>query len=218
MASRKRFDLGVLMVHGIGTQSSGDILIGWGDEILNGIRHATHNRVRPTVDRGSISSSDDDARAQMEVRLGDGERWLFAEGWWAQSFRAPTYRQLVSWGFRALPWALAIRVAQRHWQAEKGTAAERFLESFRAIGLLFVALCLSPIFILMLTLTLLLGLLPIPQVRSIILAVQSTLTATVGDSLAFVESPVRAGVMRTRILDGLEYVKGMCERTIVIAH
>ena len=36
--SRKRFDLGVLLVHGIGTQSSGEILIGWGDEILNTIR------------------------------------------------------------------------------------------------------------------------------------------------------------------------------------
>src|SRR5437667_10380186 len=159
--SRKRFDLGVLLVHGIGTQASGEILIGWGDEILNAIRRATGDAIRPMVERGTIPS-DDDARAQMEVRMGDGERWLFAEGWWAQSFRAPTYRELVSWGFRALPWALAIRVAQRYWQAKEGTAGERFLESCRACGLLFLALSLSPIFILVLTLTLLLGLLPIP--------------------------------------------------------
>jgi hypothetical protein len=213
----KRFDLGVLLVHGIGTQSSGDLLIGWGDEILNGIRLATGDKVRPTVERGSIPA-DDDARAEMEVRLGDSERWLFAEGWWAQSFRAPTYRELVSWGFRALPWALAIRVAQRHWQAKKQTELEKVLENCRALGVLLIALTLSPIFILVLAFTLLLGLLPIPQLREIILTVQSTLTSTVGDSLAFVESPVRAGLIRTRILEGLAHVTDVCERTIVIAH
>ena len=205
------------MVHGIGTQSSGDLLIGWGDEILNGIRRATNDKVCPTVERGAIPA-DDDARAEMEVRLGDNERWLFAEGWWAQSFRAPTYRELVSWGFRALPWALAIRVAQRHWQAKKQTELEKVLENCRALGVLLIALALSPIFILVLAFTLLLGLLPIPQLREIILTVQSTLTSTVGDSLAFVESPVRAGLIRTRILEGLAYVTGVCERTIVIAH
>ena len=47
---------------------------------------------------------------------------------------------------------------------------------------------------------------------------QSALTATVGDSLAFVESPVRAGLIRTRILDGLDDLKRKCKRTIVVAH
>ncbi|HSE59692.1 MAG TPA: hypothetical protein VLA99_13395 [Nitrospiraceae bacterium] len=47
---------------------------------------------------------------------------------------------------------------------------------------------------------------------------QSILTATVGDSLAFIESPVRAALIKTRILDGLRRIKQLCEQTVIIAH
>jgi hypothetical protein len=67
-------------------------------------------------------------------------------------------------------------------------------------------------------LALVLGLLPIPQLRTLILAAQRTLAATVGDSLAFVESPVRAALIRTRVLNGIERLNQRCERTIIIAH
>jgi hypothetical protein len=217
----KRFDLGVLLVHGIGAQSSGDTLTRWGDDILQAIAPATKSQVSATVERASIPPPSDSRCAQMVVRLdseGGTERWLFAEGWWAQSFSAPTYRELVSWSFRALPWGLAIRVAQRHWQAAADPSRGSRLEFLKAFGLLFAALALSPLFILLLSLTLLLGLIPIPQLRSIILLIQSTLTATVGDSLAFVESPVRSALIRTRILEGLKHLTRLCNRTIVIAH
>jgi hypothetical protein len=67
-------------------------------------------------------------------------------------------------------------------------------------------------------LTLVLGLLPIPQLRSLVLTTQTVLIQTVGDSLAFVESPLRAALIRGRILEGLERVKGRCERTVIVAH
>jgi hypothetical protein len=70
----------------------------------------------------------------------------------------------------------------------------------------------------LLGLTLLLGLLPIPQVRSLILLTQSTLTATVGDSLAFVESPVRAALIRECILEGQTRLKQLCKYTVIVAH
>jgi hypothetical protein len=73
-------------------------------------------------------------------------------------------------------------------------------------------------FILLLMFALLLGLLPIPKLRAQILAVQGTLAATVGDSLAFVESPLRAALIRTRVLDRLKRLKQRCERTIIVAH
>jgi formylglycine-generating enzyme required for sulfatase activity len=74
------------------------------------------------------------------------------------------------------------------------------------------------VLITVLGLTLLLGLLPIPQIRTLALAVQSTLTATVGDSFAFVESPIRAALIRECILDGLERLKPLCVHTVVVAH
>src|SRR5262249_55520095 len=51
-----------------------------------------------------------------------------------------------------------------------------------------------------------------------VLAVQSTLTATVGDSFAFVESPIRAALIRECILDGLKRLKPLCVHTVVVAH
>src|SRR5262249_36436100 len=75
-----------------------------------------------------------------------------------------------------------------------------------------------PLVIVGLALLLVLGLLPIPQLRSWIVAAQSALTATIGDSLAFVESPLRAGLIRTRTRESLVDLKAVCERTIVVAH
>ena len=50
------------------------------------------------------------------------------------------------------------------------------------------------------------------------LTTQTMLVGTVGDSLAFVESPLRAALIRARILEGLERLKGRCERTVIVAH
>jgi hypothetical protein len=47
---------------------------------------------------------------------------------------------------------------------------------------------------------------------------QSKLTLTVGDSLAFLESPIRAALVRSRILNALQSLKTRCDSTIVVAH
>jgi hypothetical protein len=104
----------------------------------------------------------------------------------------------LAWAIRHLVVALAPRV--------------------EAVFLLIVALALTPVLITVLGLTLLLGLVPIPQIRTLVLAVQSTLTATVGDSFAFVESPIRAALIRECILDGLKRLKPLCVHTVVVAH
>ena len=46
-----KFELGVLLVHGIGAQRSGDTLVRWGDVLLKAIRRATRNKVVVTVER-----------------------------------------------------------------------------------------------------------------------------------------------------------------------
>ena len=51
------------------------------------------------------------------------------------------------------------------------------------------------------------GPVPIPELRSLILATQTTLIGTIGDSLAFVESPLRAALIRGRILEGSRDLK-----------
>jgi hypothetical protein len=211
----REFQLGVLLVHGIGTPRSGDTLVRWGDVLLKTIERATRKGVVATVQRAGPGDGPANGGFQAAVlfRADDRtERWLLSECWWADAFPAPSYRELVSWSVRALPWSIATHIAERYWQRPGMVAGAR------AYGQLAVALALSPILVALLGLALLLGLLPIPQIRTAILAVQSTLTATVGDSFAFVESPVRAALVRTRILDGLERLNQCCKHTMIVAH
>jgi hypothetical protein len=194
----------------------------WGDVLLKIIGRATKNQVKAMVERGRPGDRSDDKPAEVEIRIradGKEERWLLAEGWWAGSFPAPSYMELVSWSVRAVPWSIAIHIAQRYWQEVlRGSRKAKIIALARALVQLLVALALAPVFIFLLALALLLGLLPIPQLRTVILSAQSTLTGTVGDSLAFVESPVRAAFIGTRILDGLERLKETCEYTVIVAH
>jgi hypothetical protein len=215
------FQLGVLLVHGIGIQRSGDTLVHWGDVLLKTIERATRKRVEVTVERaGGADLGKGQVEAAVLVRAGDhSERWLLSEAWWADAFPAPSYRELFIWSTRALPWSIVTHVAERYWRA---SSRDWDLTSIgavvRALGRLLLALVFAPLLISLLGLALLLGMLPIPQIRKAILAVQSTLTATVGDSFAFVESPLRAAIIRTCILDGLDRVKRRCRHTVIIAH
>jgi len=228
----EKFRLGVLLVHGIGTQPPRDTLVRWGDALLNVIRRATMAQVREdaaigkqiVVAIGQASAGDGSGENPAEVAVtvryaGKNESWLLAEGWWADCFPAPTYSELVSWSVRALPWSIALHIAQRYWQADPSPSSTRkLLAGTKAVLELLGAMTLAPLFIALLALVMALGLLPIPQLRSLILSAQTTLVGTVGDSLAFVESPIRAALIRNRILAGLKRLKELCERTVIVAH
>lgn len=222
-ANRGTHRLGVLLVHGIGTQPPGDTLIRWGDVLVQTIGRATRGRVDATIEHAVSSGAVPDQHgARATVRLCAGsheERWLLSEGLWADAFAAPSYRQLVSWSLRALPWAIAFFILQRHWSAaQRGGRAGKVVAAAASFVRLSVALAIAPLLIGLLGVGLLLGLIPIPRLRAAILDAQRTLTATVGDSLAFVESPVRAALIRTRINDQLRRLKQQCDHTVVVAH
>ncbi len=217
----EKHELGILLVHGIGTQPAGETITRWGDVLVKAITHATGEKVAATVERAGkgLDGSDGD-RIEALVRLehdGEVEHWLVSEGWWAESFLAPTYGELVSWSLRALPWALTTHIAQRFWLAKSGHTNKAVAVALALIKLV-VGLLLAPFAILGLAVVLVVGLLPITSVRVALLKVQSKLSATVGDSLVFVESPVRAALIKTRILAGLEGLQRRCERTIIVAH
>jgi hypothetical protein len=90
----------------------------------------------------------------VRLRAGDREeRWLLAEGWWADAFLAPSYRELVSWSVRALPWSIALYVLQRYWQAvEREGVFTRGCWAAIAGARLLAAVALAPLFILFLML------------------------------------------------------------------
>ena len=216
-----KHQLGILFVHGIGTQPAGDTITRWGDVLVKTITAASNGTVIATVERaGKDLEGGDGERTEARVRLehsGKADHWLLSEGWWAESFLAPTYFELVSWSLRALPWALTSHIAQRYWMAKSGHTPKWFAATL-ALVKLFVGLLFAPVLVLALVVVAVVGLLPIPAIRSALLSAQRVFTATVGDSLVFVESPVRAALIKTRILEGLEGLQQRCDRTVVVAH
>jgi hypothetical protein len=275
----REFQLGVLLVHGIGTPRAGDTLVHWGEVLLKTIAHATRlpeaekqdrltsspsiparsrgtapEGVLVSVERADFGGSRENGRFEAVVRFGAGdhtERWLLREGLWAGAFPAPSYRELVSWSVRALPWSIVTHFGERYWQSigratkswqalklasnsllkrpsdwarivALATAIRHLIVALaprvEAVFLVILSLALTPVLFTVLGLTLLIGLIPIPQIRMLVFAVQSTLTATVGDSFAFVESPIRAALIRECILDDLKRLKPLCVHTVVVAH
>ena len=101
------YPLGILLVHGIGTQPAGETITRWGDALVKHIGPATRGTVAATVARAGTGLGDRESdRIEALVKLehqGAQEQWLVAEGWWADAFLAPSYRELVSWSVRALP-------------------------------------------------------------------------------------------------------------------
>src|SRR5207247_6316503 len=141
--------LGVLLVHGIGRQRLGETLGGWGDVLIKTIGRATRNEIVATVERADPGEWPGEADTAAAVRLGAGdhtERWLFSEGRWADSFPPPSYRELVSWSVRALPWSLAFHIAQRYWKAGSHEwSRAKILALATALGQLLLALAVAPI-------------------------------------------------------------------------
>lgn len=242
-SSDKEFRLGLLLVHGIGTQRPSETLVQWGDALLKTIESATRESVAATIEHAGSSDRSGKGRVEATVLFrtdsaDQRETWLLSECWWADAFLAPSYKELVSWSVKALPWSIATHIAERFWQTaprtlkSDGENEEPPTSEFRSlnwdwrrdmalasvIGQLFVALILTPVLVALVGLSLILGLLPIPKVRSAILAVQSLLTATVGDCFAFVESPLRAAQIRTCITEALEELKTRCNYTVILAH
>jgi len=216
-----KHQLGILFVHGIGTQPAGDTITRWGDVLVKTITAASNGAVIATVERaGKDLEGSDGERTEARVRLehsGKADHWLLSEGWWAEAFLAPTYFELVSWSLRALPWALTSHIAQRYWMAKSGHTPKWFAATL-ALVKLFLGLLFAPLLVLALVVVAVVGLLPIPALRGALLSAQRVFTATVGDSLVFVESPVRAALIKTRILEGLEGLQQRCDRTVVVAH
>src|SRR5690606_10535927 len=89
------------------------------------IRAASCGRVAAVPERAAVEQDGSGGSAEAELRLRypgiEDERWLLREAWWADSFLSPSYRDLVSWSVRALPWSIGIHIAQRYWQAREGS-------------------------------------------------------------------------------------------------
>lgn len=123
------YDVGILLVHGIGQQRRGDTLVDFGGPVVDCLQKyltrlaastsgKTHRTCRAELESAQLRSADSEAPAHAEVTLhdvdrlrqkaaptlnGSDSRLVVAESWWADAFPEPDFRQMLDWMISNLP-------------------------------------------------------------------------------------------------------------------
>jgi hypothetical protein len=231
--------LGVLFVHGIGEQRQGDTLVRYGDSLACWLTRWLSKGTE--VDPGSaaaVSVLEADlepggsSSAQATITIGDpvDRRWLLAESWWAETFRAPKTRPLLMWLLTILPYMLLEQFfaplsraaylrthpnAKRHGRSGRLWTVARYVTSAL---LLFAALPLAGVGIVLVALLLVPMLVPIERVRNLAKTAALKLANTLGDSFVLTSSPLQFDAMTARVARDLEALAGQVDEVAVVAH
>ncbi|MBN4047635.1 hypothetical protein JYT71_01355, partial [Acidimicrobiaceae bacterium AH-315-P05] len=245
--SDDEYDLGLLVVHGIGEQKQGATLIQWSDALANWLRDwtaedslaALHQSAKDprkvAVTRASLHPTDGSpANVTMKVLFPEpdvkDQKWLIAEGWWAGAFQPPSFSELWSWSFSSVPATLSknanalVGSALRRYAHASGFL--RVLEAIRVMALvvlLAVLVLFSPVVLAILTALLIIGgiaqALPFPALRSVVKKAQLIAVGTIGDSQRLIESPTQAGAIKSPVVEGLRWLRSQgCQRVVILAH
>ena len=243
-----RYEIGVLLVHGIGRRERGDTLLRFGEPLVEALRD-TLSTARPIggvpwsrggVHLSSVELTDpNEGPARCEVhlrsvgalRLEDGRypdrpdsTWMIAESWWDATFPPPTYSDLVKWGLTALPWTLVAHFERR---ARRAVYAFQWARSPRGRMLAFLkvwpalaalAVGILSVPVLLAGLAVILLVGLIPAARSAAASLQRLLAATVGDSQVLLGRPIAAEAIFTRVETDLRWLADRCDQLVVIAH
>jgi tetratricopeptide (TPR) repeat protein len=256
-AREARYDLGVLFVHGIGQRAQGETLLQFGEPLRAAIERLAApasngpDAGTPAARLTSVASAwlsdaagGGPARAELEIsgvhRAGAGagqsdtrasrSRWLLAEAWWAEKFPTPTYAEIASWSFGALPATLISHFDRRFRRV--GFALIRALRGRSSLAALLeavarlvaegavlaLALTLTPLLLSAIAMLLVLGLPPFPATRDLAGALQRKIAATVGDSYVFMHQHITAATIATSVQERLEWLAARCRTVAVLAH
>ena len=220
-------DLGLLFVHGIGGQARGETLTTWSDAIMDflakdlGISHVRTGTAFLTPDPDDSGAP---AYMDVEVTLPGQESpasWRIAEGWWAQVFGPPSFRELAVWAFLSLPYTILAHFVisfRRAWSGTRRHSAVRVMRvAFAAASVMFAVL-IAPAVSAVVGLVLLVGALPIPRLRSIAGAVQRALSQSAGDSYVLLSSPTRASAIVHAVHRDVAWLSAGTTSLIVVAH
>lgn len=151
-----RYDLGVLLVHGIGQAREGDTLLRFGEPL----RAALGRLAQPAEDgaagaaataRAEVSAAwltapapGQPAHAELEIAnvrpahdaTGSMRtQWLVAEAWWAAQFPAPSFGDVAAWAKGALPNTLFSHVDRRFRRSGYALAEHFSTRRWGAAGL-----------------------------------------------------------------------------------
>jgi hypothetical protein len=232
------YDLGVLLVHGVGEQQRGDTLTEAGDLILEWLKRraeATGSdadvelNLMDVVDRQA--STDDIAGAHALIRVtppSEGAlpaNWVVAESFWADVFRPATFTELASWGVFIGPWAFAAQVRGILQRMETAVELPGWLRPallpiiWVAAGAMLLVGAFVGLAVTVLAVALvILALTNIPFLADFARSTQRTLANGVGDAYVLTRSPIRFGAMASQVRADLEDLCKESRAVAVIAH
>lgn len=237
-------DLGVLLVHGIGQSHSSDTLsrfgeplVGW---IVDWVGEFATAKVEVIDAVLGVEAENPDVPAHTRLALSapsaDGSgiqdsQWLIAESWWAQSFLAPSFAEIATWAVKVVPWTAFYHFHRRLHRALARLAGARAQSPRRWLAVaraclsvateflaVIAALLIAPVVVLVLMLTLALGMIPIPQLRRLVGAVQRGLASTIGDSYALLGPKIGSAGIYGRVARQLAWLEQRSRRVAVVAH
>ena len=207
--------VGVLFIHGIGTQRKGETLASFGGALYRWLELAKFRGGDDRVghvqleDARLVVPEDPSAPAHARLRLNAGDpqvpdtEWLLAESWWAESFGAPGFTSLAQWGLGIIPWTIGSHFGahvQAVWSARRDAAGGLkrltwILRLGRSTAALVASLFLSLAAWIAFAGMLVIALVPIAKVRQWLAGVQRAIAASLGDSFIFVVRPLEAAAM-----------------------
>jgi hypothetical protein len=223
----ERFDLGVLFVHGIGDQPRGSTLVDFGTPIADWLmERASALDCHVEIAKAHITSPEG-LPPHSKVTIEGPElsrRWLFAESWWASSFRTPRFRDLAGWGLKVAPWTLGTHFASRLVRAWQKPASGILQKSGKAISIAkaFVSviggLLLSTAVVALFAALLVVRLIPWKRLRDAAAAVQVRIASSLGDAYAIIARPIEESAILTKVTEDFDWLHERCERIAVLAH
>jgi hypothetical protein len=222
-------ELGVLFVHGIGSQRRGDTLLDFGEPLGQSL---TDWFGPEAVTWSGTELVDPKGGAPAHTRIaidrgGERRRLLVAESTWADAFNPPSWWPLMTWLLWAVPFVVLratdhrlglVRTNQlidahrklRHPLRWLANQAWRIVKNVASVAIVLVLtvvlLLLSPIAL-------------IPRVRAAAQSVQRLLIRYIGDSYDLVVSPGRGDAMVAQVESDLAWLESASVlKVAIVAH
>ena len=231
--------VGIVFVHGIGSQRPEEFLLQWSEPVLRTIE--VWKRTVPPGDLvlGDRSGPDSVVRAEMDFEgetipmitiqvpgdrgaASEGGRipqtWVATEAWWAAAIQPPTLQAMIDWCGRQGTVGRIVSAILR----QNGNYSTDTDQRLGRLGLgLFVSTLVSVVLLGWAAMRGLASLIPIAAVKDAVTAQQleTFLTTWWGDARVLLSDPAQSANIRGRLIRAIRALRHHgCQRIVVVGH
>lgn len=228
-AEPSRSDVGILFVHGIGTQRKGTQVVPFVKALQRSLLKgeiAVEGEGRFDTDVESVTlTGSEPAHALMAVRRKDSKaqasEWLIAESLWSDSFIPPTVGETLRWLAFTAPLVLTTRAIEGIQRSFRALRSDIFSFWKFAIYLIWVPLALPVGLVAILTiavLALIRGLIPFAWAKDLIASLELLVTHAIGDSYLYSTDSVNSVAMETAVGRDIDWLRERSAKVVIVAH